>query len=471
MLFNSLQFLVFFPIVVAVFYLLQGKARWLFLLAASYFFYMAWKPHYVLLILFSTLVDFWAAKRMEGAEPEQKRKLLYLSLTSNLGLLFVFKYFNFFADSLGAVSGLELPHLKALLPVGISFYTFQTLAYTIDVYRGKAPVEKSFHRFALYVAFFPQLVAGPIERSQNLLPQFSQTTRFKYKNVAGGLKLMLWGLFKKVVVADRLATFADPVFNNPQAYNGTPLLLATVCFAFQIYCDFSGYSDMAIGAAQVLGVRLMDNFNRPYAATSIGDFWQRWHISLSTWFRDYVYLPLGGNRVSLGRWYANILIVFVVSGLWHGANWTYVAWGFIHALYYLVERLTNDKRKSILASTGMLRYPAVVKLLGILYTFSIVCLAWIFFRAKNVGDAFYIIGHLWPQGALSLSPELVTSLQITCSMVMILLLVEWKQTGEELRDLFSDRPTWLRWSILLGIVYCILLTGVFESRAFIYFQF
>ena len=321
MLFNSFEYFLFFPIVAMLYFGVPQRLRWVLLLAASYFFYMCWKPGYLLLIVASTLVDYWAGLGIGRATSVSgKRGYLAVSLTANLGLLFFFKYYNFFSDSLREFSRLwggtlDIPHSDFLLPVGISFYTFQTLSYTIEVYRGNKEPERHLGIFALYVAFFPQLVAGPIERAQRLLPQFREKHEFVYDRVVSGLKLIAWGLFKKVVIADRLAGVVDVVYGNVDAHSGPAFVVATVAFAFQIFCDFSGYTDIAIGSARVMGFELMTNFRRPYFAASIPDFWRRWHISLSTWFRDYVYVPLGGSRVSRSRWYGNLFIVFLVSGL------------------------------------------------------------------------------------------------------------------------------------------------------------
>ena len=333
MLFNSVEFLLFFPIVVSLYLLIKHSQRWVLLLVASYYFYMAWKPEYILLIVASTFIDYFCGRKMGSIEEKKKRRpYLYLSLLTNLGILFTFKYFDFFTDSLQGLSEYfhlpyESPALQLILPMGISFYTFQTMSYSVDIYQGKLKPEKHFGIFALFVSFFPQLVAGPIERASNLLPQFHKPFTFDRKKAVSGLQLMLWGMFKKVVVADRLAFLVNAVYDQPGEYEGFTLFLATIFFAFQIYCDFSGYSDIAIGAARILGFDLMKNFDTPYSARNVSEFWRRWHISLSTWFKDYVYIPLGGNRVVKWRWYYNLMITFLVSGLWHGANWTFVIWG------------------------------------------------------------------------------------------------------------------------------------------------
>ncbi|MBU0755092.1 MAG: MBOAT family protein, partial [Planctomycetes bacterium] len=400
MLFNSVHFLIFFPLAVAAYYLLPFRHRCKFLLAASYYFYMCWKPAYILLIIVSTLVDYVAAHAMDRHnERNGRRKWLIVSLIANLGLLFSFKYYNFFAatwndlfPSLG--TGAHLPALDVLLPVGISFYTFQTLSYTIEVYRGTQKPEKRLMIFALYVAFFPQLVAGPIERPGNLLSQFDRKNVFQYDRVLSGLRQMLWGFFKKMVIADNLAVIVNQVYGAPADYAGPALTLATVFFAFQIFCDFSGYSDIAIGASRVLGYDLMTNFRRPYFAKSIQDFWARWHISLSTWFRDYLYISLGGNRVSKGRWYFNLAVVFLVSGLWHGANWTFVVWGALHGTYLITAILTQKMRARTAALVRIERTPFLHKLFNTGWCFVLVCFSWIFFRADSMGDAWRVVTHL-----------------------------------------------------------------------------
>jgi alginate O-acetyltransferase complex protein AlgI len=372
MLFNSIQFLIFFPIVVILWFQLPQKWRNIFLLLASYYFYMCWKTEYLVLILLSTGVDYFAALKIQkSARMKKKKALLYLSLLINLGLLFGFKYFNFFSESMESFFKhinifYETPHFQVLLPVGISFYTFQTLSYTIDVYRSKTHAEKNFIDFALYVSFFPQLVAGPIERSYRLLPQIKKKHTFSRVRLYSGLRLMLWGFFQKVVIADRLAYYVNEVYNHSDLYHGWTIWVATFFFAFQIFCDFSGYTDIARGAARILGYDIMLNFRRPYFARSIRDFWQRWHISLSTWFRDYVYIPLGGNRVVRWRWYYNLLLTFVISGLWHGANWTFLFWGALHGLYLILSYAV--KIKNPIRNTKKIRF--LIRPVHIFFTFS-----------------------------------------------------------------------------------------------------
>lgn len=450
---------------------------------ASYYFYMAWKPAYIILIIISTLIDYFAGIMMGRTDDKKKRKkYLILSLVSNLSLLFLFKYFNFFNDSAKTV--LEylnipfyLPQFRLLLPMGISFYTFQTMSYSIDVYNGVIKPEKHLGIFALYVTFFPQLVAGPIERSENLLPQFREKHDFDYDLATNGLKLIAWGLFKKVVIADRVAILVNTVYNNVHDYTGLPLILATILFAFQIYCDFSGYSDIAIGSAQFMGYRLMENFRRPYFAKSISEFWRRWHISLSTWFKDYIYIPLGGNRVSKWKWQLNLATVFLISGLWHGANWTFVVWGAIHGFYQILSIWTSSIRKKIVKLIGLDKTPTLHSILQIIITFTLVCFGWIFFRANNISDAIYVIKNMFtnigngvPIDQLGLdSFQLKVAFLSIGVMELVHLIQEYKK--KTIREIISTKPIWIRWSLYYILVLCIILLGTFGSQEFIYFQF
>jgi len=487
MLFNSLQFLIFFPAVTVVFFLLAHRHRCVWLLAASYYFYMCWVPYYIVLVLISTVVDYVAALRMTNTQsPGRKFGYLIFSLCTNLGLLFTFKYFDFFNASLRDIFGFfdapyAVPALDLLLPIGISFYTFQTLSYTIDVYRGEQKPERNFGVFALYVTFFPQLVAGPIERPGRLLPQFRQKKVWESQRVADGLKLMVWGFFMKVVIADRLAMFVNAAYNDPTDHGGISLTVATVFFAFQIFCDFSGYTNIAIGAAQVLGFNLMENFRRPYFAKSIRDFWRRWHISLSTWFRDYVYFPLGSNtRVKMSRSVA-LVVVFLASGLWHGANWTFVVWGGLHGFYALVGRATETSRRRLIDRVGLSRSPTLLKCWQVLVTFGLVCVAWVFFRANTVSDGYYIVTHLatgWHK-ALSLDTLIPAVLVgqhghefvIAVCAIGFMVFVQILQRHGSLRARLSERPVWFRWGMYYAIIIAILMLGKFDQQQFIYFQF
>ena len=476
MLFNSLQFLIFFPIVCLTIYLIPRRTRWIALLVASYIFYMSWHAAYALLLVGSTLIDFTVAKRIYAAQLQlQRRFWLGVSLLANLGLLFSFKYYNFAVDSLQSIFDMtgifaSLPESNLLLPVGISFYTFQTLSYTIDVYRGTRAPEKHLGIFGLYVSFFPQLVAGPIERSTRLMPQFHRELPFDRVRVASGLRQMAWGFFKKLVVADRLAIVVNQVYADPTEYSWFNLLLATIFFSFQIYCDFSGYSDIAIGAARVLGYDLMENFNLPYYARSIREFWSRWHISLSTWFRDYLYVPLGGNRVAVPRWYANLAIVFVVSGLWHGANWTFVIWGALHGLFYVLELTVGKRIISRFVSGRQWEDGFIHRGFQIGLTFTMVTFAWIFFRANSVWDALYIVQHLfefsWPELEVSWGQVRLGLIAVALLELQQLAKLNGIQFGR-----FSTRSRFLRWSYDYFVIVVTLVFGVFSLAEFIYFQF
>ncbi|MBN1995530.1 MAG: MBOAT family protein [Anaerolineae bacterium] len=480
MLFNSIEFLIFFPLVVAVYFATPHRYRWLWLLAASYYFYMSWKAEYLILIVVSTLIGYFTGLRM-GKIPEKsnRKKLLILSLCANLGILFAFKYFNFFNDSLRAIFNqlnlfYNVPVFQVLLPVGISFYTFQILSYSLDVYRGHKEPEKHLGIFALYVAFFPQLVAGPIERSTRLLPQFFEHHHFNYQRAADGVRLMAWGFFKKIVIADRLALIVNDVYNHPTEYTGMPLIIATYFFAFQIYCDFSGYSDIAIGAAKVMGFDLMQNFNRPYFAKSIREFWQRWHISLSSWFRDYVYIPLGGNRVTQGRWYFNLMVVFLLSSLWHGAAWTFVVWGGLHGLYLLVSIWTAGLQAGLEKFLRLDRAPLLQKLIRVGLTFNLVSFAWIFFRANSIADAFYIVRHLLVGLELKTNYGLAGGFYgyiFGLVMIIFLLAVQVGQRRGSIRQSLALSPVWLRWAVYYVFIFTIFTFGYFGTTEFIYFQF
>ncbi len=489
MLFNSFEFLLFFPAVVCLYYLCPHRFRWVLLLAASYYFYMSWRVEYIALIVASTLLDYTAALRIEQAQtPRQRKSWLALSLTGNLGMLFFFKYYNFFNESVAATCealGMEyaIPAANVLLPVGISFYTFQTLSYTIEVYRGNKTAERHLGKFALYVAFFPQLVAGPIERATSLLPQFFERKEFEYTRVTDGMKLMVWGYFKKIVIADRLATMVDPVYSDLASHSGPAIALATVFFAYRIYCDFSGYSDIAIGAAQVLGFKLMTNFRQPYFSRSIPEFWRRWHISLSTWFRDYVYIPLGGNRVSLFRMYVNVAVVFLVSGLWHGANWTFVAWGALHATYMVVSLGTATQRARLVSAVGLDRAPNAHAVLQWAITFSLVCFAWIFFCAQSFGDAITAIAALpsgWSfdafallDGNVQIGSTRIASNEFFIALVAIGVLeaAHVLQQWGSIRERINRQWLVVRWTIYSLSLWALFLFGMYEESEFIYFVF
>ncbi len=478
MLFNSFNFIIFFSIVFIVYYSINHKYRWILLLLASYFFYMAWRVEYVILILIPTIVDFICARYIFKTDKEKiKLILLLLSLFSNLSLLFVFKYFNFFQRSIFVLMShfgvVYVPlKLSVLLPIGISFYIFKTISYTIDVYRRDIEPENNFFRFALYVSFFPQILAGPIARAKNLLPQFRYEVSFDYNKVSNGMKLVGWGLFKKVVIADRLAILVDFVYTAPADQPGVNLIIASVFFTFQIYCDFSGYSDMAIGIAQMLGFQTMDNFNRPYHADSIRDFWRRWHISLSTWFRDYLYIPLGGNKGNRIKVNVNTIITFLISGIWHGANWTFVVWGLYHGILLVLENLI---RKNFV----FLKLPKSIK---IILTFFSVNIGWIFFRADSISDAVFIIkkitigfvNDVLNNGVIFNFQSLgISQFDFIVSLCVILFMefIHFMQNYGSIRKMLSLKSVQLRFAIYYIFVISIIILGKFGENKFIYFQF
>jgi D-alanyl-lipoteichoic acid acyltransferase DltB (MBOAT superfamily) len=428
---------------------------------------MNWKPVYALLISFSTVITYTAAILIEN-RPALKKHFLWTSLFINLGILFVFKYFNFINESVFELLQKfhlrwDIPNLDLLLPVGISFYTFQAIGYTIDVYRGELKAERSLTIYALFVSFFPQLVAGPIERAKNLLPQFKKTNAFSYANTVQGLRLMLLGYFMKVVVADRLSIYVDTVYNNAAFHSGSSLLIATLFFSIQIYCDFAGYSGIAIGAAKIMGFDLMTNFNRPYFSYSISEFWHRWHISLSTWFKDYLYIPLGGNRVSKLRNYINLFLTFLISGIWHGANWTFVIWGSIHGFYQIIEKRFKFGKPSINTTK-------FVKLFRIVLTFILVLFSWIFFRANSVEDAFSIIIKIFSQfGKPFINPVVFAYASVSVAILLLIEVLQELQLSQNY--FFKENNRILRLSSYVAMVVFILLFGVFDSSQFIYFQF
>lgn len=443
---------------------------------------MAFVPVYVLILGFTIIIDYFAGIYIEKNFGKKRKLFLICSLAANVIVLAVFKYYNFFNDSFNALLQpfhytTPLPYLTILLPIGLSFHTFQAMSYTIEVYRGNQPAEKNLGIYALYVMFYPQLVAGPIERPQNILYQFYEKHKFKAENISEGLKMIIWGLFKKVVIADRFAVIVNKVYNDPLQFEGWPLIFATFLFAIQIYCDFSGYSDMALGTARVIGFRLMKNFDSPYFSTSISEFWKRWHISLSTWFRDYLYIPMGGSRVPRYRWYFNLFITFLISGLWHGANWTYVIWGSLNGIYLIIENITRNFRHRIYASNSILNKSRSI--IGLITTFSLTCFAWIFFRAKSVQDALYIILHLFSNlkySLFQLKPSVLGSTQydyiVGIFSFLFLLIVERLNIRFSVNQWLKEQHFALRAFLYYALVTFILLFGVFDAQEqFIYFQF
>ncbi|WP_226389028.1 MBOAT family O-acyltransferase [Penaeicola halotolerans] len=478
MIFNSLEFAIFLPLVFLAYWFIFNRsiqARNVFLLVISYIFYGWWDWRFLGLIVFSSVVDYWAGIRIASTTTlKTKKAFLWLSLGVNLGLLGLFKYFNFFMTSLAeGLSQLGIHAdpftLNVILPVGISFYTFQTMSYSIDVYRGQLAPTKDPIAFFAYVSFFPQLVAGPIERAVNLLPQFAVKHRFSYEQGAAGMRLILWGLFKKVVIADNCAIYVNQIFDNYQTASSLELILGAVLFAFQIYGDFSGYSDIAIGTAKLFGFDLMVNFRTPYFSRDIAEFWRRWHISLSTWFRDYVYIPLGGSRVSKGRAIFNTFVIFIVSGFWHGANWTFIVWGALNAIYFLPLLLRGKNRNNLDTVAEGKYLPNLKELFQLSLTFALTCIAWVFFRAENVSAAWGYLGGLF-EGTVYLSQiNLGRSILFLGFMLPVWMVLEWINRND---TLFS----WVQQSIIVRGVYYIFLIMcmiLFYSKpvGFIYFQF
>lgn len=490
MLFNSLEFLIFFPIVVLVYFLIPQKVRYLWLLAASYYFYMCWNAEYALLIATSTVITWISGILISRVKTPVARKLtVAASFVLNLSILFYFKYFYFTMDNINLVRQMLgmpalMPRFDVILPVGISFYTFQALSYTMDVYRNEVPPEKNFFRYALFVSFFPQLVAGPIERSKNLLSQVNSEHRFDYLRVRSGLLTMLWGFFLKLVIADRAAILVNTVYCAAENYSGILLLLATFAFAAQIYCDFASYSIIAKGAAKVMGFDLMDNFRQPYLSTSIAEFWRRWHISLSSWFKDYLYIPLGGNRKGLVRKYFNLMIVFLVSGLWHGASWNFVIWGAIHGIYQVVGALTLALRKFVCAVWGIDRKTAQYKWFQRIITFILVSFGWIFFRSDSLSASVLIVKKIFTQlapwtlyggGLFSMGLDGANAMVLILALLVLLWVSLKENSGVRVFDMIEKSHIIVRWTAYFALLFAVLIFGIygpgFEASQFIYFQF
>ena len=484
MLFNSFAFLAFFTAIVVAYYLIPHRFRWMLLLAASLYFYYTFNIGYVLLLLATILTVYLIALALGRAQgPGRKRLWLILGVVISLAPLIVFKYFNFLADSIDSllltlrpttVTPL-LPKWEFLLPAGLSFYTFSCVSYVVDIYHEKLPPERHLGRFALYIAFFPKLLAGPIERVTTFLPQLRTPLRFTPEQVTLGLQLILWGLFKKVVIADRLALFVDSAYEMPALASPVALIIATYFYAFQIYCDFSGYSDIAIGVARVLGIDLMENFRRPYLARSVPEFWSqnRWHISLNTWFRDYLYIPLGGSRVPKLRFYLNILAVFMVSGLWHGAAWTFVAWGALNGFFHLLTLAARGAKERI-AKDFHLPGP-LGTFLSIITTFHLILVTWVFFRAASFEDAFAVFSRV--AQSFSSLPGLLRNYAYTgefylsVGLIVVLMLVEVLDEWRAFWARLSERPTYLRWAFYYALVFCLIIIGLWGQQQFVYMQF
>lgn len=491
MLFNSLEFVAFFIVITILYFSIPHKYRWFLLLAGSCYFYMAFVPVYVLILGFTIVVDYFAGILIESSHDKKRKWFLIASLIANIGVLCFFKYYNFLNENLTVMLrgvGFEnpVPYLEILLPIGLSFHTFQAMSYTIEIYRGNQKSERHFGIYALYVMFYPQLVAGPIERPQHMLHQFREKHALDLNRITEGLKMMLWGFFKKVVIADRLAIYVDQVYNNPHAHTGSSFILATIFFAFQIYCDFSGYSDIAIGSAHIMGFKLMQNFRLPYLADSIAAFWQRWHISLTSWFRDYVFFPvtfsvswrIKSKKVLLIRsdrfiFFLAITVTWLLTGIWHGANWTFVAWGAINGFFLLVATFTKDVRKAVNKKLIPKQLKGINNVFQIVVTFSLICISWIFFRSKDLDTAWYILSTIFTDPFSKLFfgiSQWVTLLSIL--LIFILLFVEYMQSKGYVSLYFSESKIYapLRWAGYIFMLICISILGV-GGNSFIYFQF
>lgn len=486
MLFNSLQYLVFFPVVLLAYFLLPQKMKHVWLLGASYYFYMGWNAKYVVLLLLTTILTYTGAWILER---HRKGWILFLVIAINVGILFYFKYAQFAWHNLAALcktAGIpfEERRLDILLPVGISFFTFQAIGYTIDVYRKEIEREKHFLRYALFVAFFPQLVAGPIERSQNLLKQLEKTYPFSYDRMREGILLMIWGFFLKLVIADRAAVFVDTVFGDTEKYGGIYIPAACLLFAFQIYCDFSGYSIIAMGSARILGLELTDNFHAPYFSKSVGEFWRRWHISLSSWFRDYLYIPLGGSRKGRLRTYGNLMAVFLISGLWHGAAWTYVVWGGLNGLFQVAEHGTKGLRRRVRLALGIREHGFSHRVLQRVITFVMVDFTWFFFRVKGLRSSLSVLKRvvtgynpwiLFDEGLFQCGLNRRNFYLLVLSIGVLMAADGAKDRGICVRERILAQDFWFRWLVFAGGALFVLIFGMwggnYDAKNFIYFQF
>ena len=478
MLFNSFNFALFLPIVFFLYwFVVNKKLRYqnLLLLISSYFFYACWDWRFLFLLIFSILLDYYTGIKMSDAKDKQRKKFwFWLSISVNLGFLAVFKYYNFFATSFAdAISNIGLNvspwTLKVILPVGISFYTFHGLSYVIDIYNGKIKAEKNFIDYSVFVSFFPLLVAGPIERATHLLPQIQKKRSFNYANAIDGLRQILWGLFKKVVIADQCAELANTIFNNSSDYSGSTLLLGALFFTFQIYGDFSGYSDIALGTARLFGIDLLRNFAFPYFSRDIAEFWRRWHISLSTWFRDYLYIPLGGSKGGTWMKVRNTFVIFLVSGFWHGANWTFIIWGFLNALYIMPSIIFNTHRNNLDTVAQGKYFPSIKEVISMGVTFFLTVFAWIFFRAENLGHALNYIGVIFSKSLLTV-PQIIPIGVII--FVLIFMLIEWQGRDKKyaIEHLGFKWPRIMRWVFYYTLIILIIsFSG--KEQEFIYFQF
>ena len=478
MLFNSINFALFLPIVFLLYWFVAKnnlKFQNVLLLVASYYFYACWDYRFLFLLIFSTLLDYYSGIKIENSSSENQRKFwFWLSIGINLGFLGVFKYYNFFVDSIQDVVSvfghkIDMWTLKVILPVGISFYTFHGLSYVIDIYKKRIAAERNFISYAVFVCYFPLLVAGPIERATHLLPQIKKKRVFNYTQAVDGLRQILWGLFKKIVIADNCAEYANLIFNNSDAYSGSTLVMGALFFTFQIYGDFSGYSDIALGTSRLFGMELLKNFSFPYFSRDIAEFWRRWHISLSSWFKDYLYIPLGGSAGGLKMKIRNTFIIFLVSGFWHGANWTFIVWGGLNALYFLPSLLANTNRNHMEIVAYNRNFPTFKEFVSILLTFSLTVFAWIFFRANSLSHALTYIKNIGTSKLITL-PEIRPTYIIV--LVVFFILIEWmgRRNNFAIEKLFLKKSIVLRWSFYFALVVAIFIFSTKEQE-FIYFQF
>lgn len=498
MVFNSLDFMIFFPVVVLIYFAMPQKVKYIWLLICSYYFYMCWNPTYIILIAISTFITYLSGiciekiiqQKWDTYKKDKLKKIcVVFSFIINLGILGYFKYFNFFINNLNAVLSqlnihMEIREFDILLPVGISFYTFQALSYTADVYRGDIHAEKNLLKYALFVSFFPQLVAGPIERSSNLLKQINERHYLSFNKVRDGLLLMLWGLFLKIVIADRIAIFVDTVYGDMNTYGGYYIIVASILFAFQIYCDFAGYSTIALGAAEIMGFHLTDNFNAPYYSCSTAEFWRRWHITLFSWFQDYIYFPLGGSRKGKFRKYCNIMIVFLISGLWHGATWSFVIWGAINGLYQILGGLFKPIRDKIVKFFNLKRDCFSHRLFQTVFTFCLIDFSWIFFRSGSIDLAFQAIdsifhaNNIWilfDDSLFNLGLDYKNFVVMIVSIFVLMVADYLKYHGVVIRDAICRQELWFRWIVFAFGIVTIIIFGIWGSgydiTEFIYFQF
>ena len=495
--FFSIEFILFFSLTAIISYTLPSNFRCFFLLLAGYFFYWTWQPAYLFILIISTVIDYFIAIGIQACPPHKQKRLLVLGIVLNVGLLLFFKYFNFFNDAFRSLFAYvkltyPVPTLNILLPLGISYYLFKKISYITDVYRGLLAPEKNFIRLALYVSFFPEIVAGPIDRAVTLLPQFLKKIKIKPHLFIEGMQLIGFGLFKKLVIADRVGILVDAVYSNPHQHRGALIGLATLFYTFQIYCDFSGYSDIAIGMSRLLGFKPMDNFKQPYFASSVAEFWKRWHISLSNWLRDYLFLPISYSfmrkfdkpklltiKIEVWAYITGVLCTMVLCGFWHGANWTFVLWGLLHGLYMSISFAFKKTRRKVVKYFRLKKSPRLRKISRVSFTFLLISFSWLFFRADSIGEAFALISYMFSE-PVNRTGQMASSMigglswvnfYIAVAAIILLLTMEFFQEKKSIHVLLAERPTWVRWGIYYFVIFSILLFGIYQQQEFIYGQF